>query len=146
MDLKDRLIREHIEDETEFKYAETHIGFDPLTLKEARKALRDAKKWEKRSGEDLDILVEELSEIFDDLEFDSDPKNKIIKWVNDNCKELENKVLSKFKVEDLMIRAHVDKEYLCIMGKSVGSVDGIEEFVQEQSGFKAINMLFISGQ
>ncbi len=137
--LSDRLDKDIFDDPDELAFIEEHVGFGKLTLKEAKAAKKLAKKIEKEDDVDLDGVIESLEEIIDDLKFAKDPKNAIIIWVNENVKELEAKVLERHEIEGLMIRAHVDRDRLMIVGKSVHPLDGIEGMVEELSGFPAEN-------
>lgn len=142
--LSDRLDKSIFDDPDELAFIEAHVGFDKLTLKEARDAMRNAKKVEKAQDVDLSGVIDELEEIIDDLKFTKDPKNSIIIWVNEHHKELEAKVLAEYAIEGLMIRAHVDRDCLVIMGKAAAPMDGVQKMVEQLSGFRAKNMITIN--
>lgn len=145
--LSDRLDRSVFEEEPDtIAYIEANIGFGKLTLKEAKDALKKAKKADGKGDLDLSGVIDELEEILDDLAFTKDPKNAIIVWVNDHHAELEAKVRESYDVEGLMIRAHADREYLMIVGESKAPVDGIEKLVEQLSGFAAKSMVRVGDQ
>ena len=132
-----------VEEPDTIAYIEQFIGFDKLTLKAAKQALKVAKKHDGKGDLDLSGVIDELEEIVDDLKFTKNPKNAIITWVHDHHAELEAKVLESYDVEGLMIRAHVDRRYLMIVGKSKAPVDGIEELVEQLSGFAAKSVVTV---
>lgn len=141
--LSDRIDKSLFDDPEELAFLEAHVGFEKLTLAEARAAIKKAKQVERSDNVDLSGVIDELEEIVDDLEFTKDPKNSIIIWVNDNHAELEAKVLEQYAIEGLMIRAHVDREYLMIVGKAKVSVDGVEKMVEQLSGYRAKCMVTV---
>ncbi len=141
--LSDRLDKALFHDPDELSFIEANIGFGKLTLAQARKGLRKARKAEDVEGVDLSGVIDELEQILDDLKFTKDPKSAIISWVHEHYRELEATVREHYVIEDLMIRAHSDRGYLVIAGKAAAPVTGIEHLVERLSGFRAKNMVAV---
>jgi hypothetical protein len=128
-----------IQDEAQKKYVQQKLPSSFSTVQEAELALKDLKKHEKATKVKLDEVHELLLEIIDDMKWIKDKKNSIVLWVDKSAKRIEALVRKKFKVDNVMIRAHVSKRHLVVMGKFEAQLSqDIEEYVTRISGYKSL--------
>jgi hypothetical protein len=139
-------VESHLSDnKDEATYVKNHLNKSFTKIDAVKSELKNLSAFEKRNSVKFESTREQLNEILDDLKWESNKSNAIILWINKNYKKLECQVAKKYKIEDLMIRAHVDKKRLVVIGKAVSNIDGLEEFVKDKSGYDVLVSIQIPG-
>jgi len=83
-------------------------------------------------------IREDLDEILEDLNWLLKPESKVILAVDRNYKSWEDSIEAEYPMNSLMIRAHIDKDSLAVVGKAKnpGDIDNIIASIEQISGFK----------
>lgn len=126
-------------------YIKRHLNESFTKIDDVKSELKKLSAFEKRNSVKFESTRDQLKEILDDLKWESSKSNAIILWINKNYKKLESQVAKKYIIEDLMIRAHVDKKRLIVIGRAMSNIEGLEKFVKDISGYDVLISIRIMG-
>ena len=134
--LKFHIEQNHYESGDVKMFIEANFPVKFISVSEVNKCIEIVRKCELDEST-RKLLIEELNEIKADIKFVAVKSNRIIMYIDEHGKVLENMISKIYKVKNLMVRSHVSKKYLCILGETGDDPHDIEKYVESQSGFKA---------
>lgn len=137
--LKQQIDISLISDKRQIKYAKDKLRGKFLSTKDAKAAMRALIAYEKKYIVEYDDVRELLAEVIDDMEWLDDKKNSIVLWVDKNSKRIEKLITKRYCIKEIMIRAHVNKECLCVMMSPNDKSNEILKHVERLSGYKAVS-------